>query len=448
MIRTTQPITQPPELVRVDSTTGRLRSREYRLTVIHGPDTGISVPLRGPLVVGSAPEAGFPLKDTTVSRLHVQLRPRPDGVVVRDMESMNGTFVGGARIQEALVETEATLAVGNSLMRISVFEADLGVPDGPTQLGGVLAHSRAMRQVLGLVERLAESEVTVVLLGETGTGKDVVARALHSVSRRAHRPLVVFDCSAVAANLIESELFGHAKGAFTGAVGERKGAFLQADGGTLFLDELGELPLELQSRLLRALEAGVVKRLGEDTWRPVDVRIIAATHRDLEAETKAGRFRQDLFYRMAVAMVRVPALRERVEDISPLVHHFVRELGREDFEVPAALMAKMTAYAWPGNVRELRNVVARALLGDPDALPGGESALRAGPARGELSLDVPFKEAKERLVETFTRDYLEALLHRHGGNVSRAARAAGIARPYVHKLVVKYGLKSSDDAAE
>jgi two-component system response regulator GlrR len=441
LIRTTQPL-KSNELVRVDSS-GRLRSREYRLTIVSGPGKGASVPLKGPLVIGSADESGLKISDATVSRAHVQLKPRSDGVMVKDLGSMNGTLVAGARIEQALVESEATLSIGQSMVRISVVENDLGAPLGPEELGGAVAHSHAMRRVFGLLERLAGTDVPVVLLGETGTGKDVLARALHSISTRAAGPMVVFDCSAVAANLVESELFGHARGAFTGATGERKGAFAQADGGTLFLDELGELPLDLQPRLLRALESGQVKQVGDDSYRSVDVRVIVATHRDLEGLTREGKFRQDLFFRLAVAMVRVPPLRERVEDIPLLVHRFVRELKREDFELPPSLGEKMAAYSWPGNVRELRNVVARAVLGEVNALENVPGSYVA--PRGELSLDLPFKEAKEKLVDGFTRDYLDALLHRHGGNVSRAARVAGIARPYLHKLVVKYGLKATDD---
>ncbi len=440
MIRTTQPMQS--QLVRVDSATGRLRSREYRLTVVSGPDKGKSAPLAGPLVLGSAEDAGFRLEDPTVSRYHAQLKPRSDGVAVKDLDSMNGISVGGARVQQAIIESEATLTLGQSMLRISVFENDLGAPLGPERFGDAVAESHAMRRVFGVLDRLAQTDVPVVLFGETGTGKDVLARALHASSSRAAKPFVVFDCSAVAPTLVESELFGHAKGAFTGAAADRRGAFAQADGGTLFLDEIGELPLELQPRLLRALESGQVKPLGDDTHRVVDVRVVAATHRDLEAAVREGKFRQDLWYRLAVALVRVPALRERVEDIPLLARRFVRE-AKGDFELPAALVAKMTSYTWPGNVRELRNVVARALLGDANALEGPAAAATA--QKAPVVLDLPFKEAKERLVDSFTKDYLEALLHRHDGNVARAARAAGLARPWLHKLAVKYGLKTGGD---
>ena len=441
MTRTTQPLAKQ-SLYRVEN--GRLTERSWRLSVISGPDSGKTVELKGPLAVGSAPEAGLCLADDAVSRVHVRLTPRSEGVWVKDLGSLNGTLVGGVRIEQAVVEHEATLSVGRSLLRITVADKDLGAPLGPERFGDALARSEAMRRVFGLLERLSATDVPVVLWGETGTGKEVLARALHQASERRDGPMVVVDCGAIAANLIESELFGHVKGAFTGAVSDRRGAFAQADGGTVFLDELGELPLELQTRLLRVLEAGTVKRVGDDQARQVDVRVIAATHKDLQAAVHQGTFRQDLYYRLAVAMVRVPPLRERAEDLPLLVQRFLAAMGKQDFELPLELKARMAAYAWPGNVRELWNVVSRAVVGDDRPLEVEYSAAPASAARGEVALGVPFKEAKEQLVETFTRQYLEALLQRHGGNISAAARVAGIARPHLHKLVARYGLRATD----
>jgi two-component system, NtrC family, response regulator GlrR len=441
--RPTQPLTSR-ELVRVDAA-GRLMVRKYRLMITAGPAEGRSVRLEKMMAVGSDPQAGLSINDPTVSRLHVQLTPRPDGVLVKDLNSMNGTLVGGLRIESALIENEATLKLGESMLRVQVDESEIPAPTGPSQLGDAVAKSAAMRRVLGLLERLAPTDAPVLLLGETGTGKDVLAHALHRGSSRVREPMVVFDCSAVAANLIESELFGHTKGAFTGAVGDRKGAFLAADGGTLFLDEIGELPLELQPRLLRAVESGIIKPLGTERTHTVDVRLVAATHRNLEEEVRAGRFRQDLYYRLAVAVVRVPPLRERTEDLPILVERFLAQLGRSEFTLPRDLMAKMVEYHWPGNVRELRNVVARATLGEADALTvssGSHPNLTPVSTRDSSpQLEVPFKEAKERLVDSFTRGYVEALLKHHHGNVSRAARSAGLARPYLHKLAVKFGFK-------
>ncbi len=443
--RRTKPLVSR-ELTRVDRTTGRLLVRKYRLTVTAGPASGKSVALVHPLVLGSGADVGFVLDDPTVSRLHVQLTPRADGVLVKDLDSMNGTFVSGARLEQALIESDATLMLGATMVRIAIVDDDLGMPLAPSSWARPSPPAIRCGGCWACLARLAPSDASVVLLGETGTGKDVLAHALHAASSRASKPLVVFDCSAVSANLIESELFGHGKGAFTGAVAERKGAFVQAHGGTLFLDEIGELPLELQPRLLRAVESGTIKPVGADKPVSVDVRLVCATHRDLEASVRAGTFRQDLYYRLAVALVRVPPLRERVADIPLLARRFLSELQKDELELPRALMDKMIAYSWPGNVRELRNVVARAVLGDENALKQAEGRPRAH--HDATSLDVPFKEAKERLVDSFTRDYIEALLRRHNGNVSRAARSAGLARPYLHKLAVKYGLKQESEPGD
>jgi two-component system response regulator GlrR len=448
----TVPIVNPGALLRLDRDTGTLRSREYRLVITSGPDTGKSQLLSGVCLVGSHPDAGLPLNDPTVSRYHVELFARGDGVRVRDLGSTNGTFIAGARIAEVIVEEEAVVTVGKTSLRISIVEQDLGIPEELSQFGKVIGASQAMKGLFGILERVAPSDSTVVLLGETGTGKEVLAESIHQGSRRKDKPFVVVDCGAVAPSLIESELFGHVKGSFTGAVANRFGAFLEADGGTVFLDEIGELPLDLQPKLLRVLEGGTVKRVGEDKHRQINVRVIAATHRNLEKEVEAGRFRRDLYFRLAVVLVHVPPLRERHEDIPLLAKHFVKQMGRGDFELPRGLLQRFSAYAWPGNVRELRNVVERALAGAevepqlvPDSSPGSSGAPRAAVTpNGEAITDLPFKEAKERLVETFTREYLVALLDKCGGNISKMAREAGIARNYVHRLVSKYGLKAHE----
>jgi transcriptional regulator with GAF, ATPase, and Fis domain len=353
--------------------------------------------------------------------------------------------MSGVRITEAILEGDlGVVDIGKTSLRISAHEQNLGRPAGAASLGKALGASPAMRQMFGVLERVAPTDSTVVLLGETGTGKEVLAEAIHQASKRKDKKLVVFDCGAVTPSLVESELFGHVKGSFTGAVADRLGAFAEADGGSLFLDEIGELPLDLQPKLLRALESGTVKRLGEDRPRRVDVRIIAATHRDLEAEVEQKRFRGDLYFRLAVVQVRVPPLRERIEDLPLLAHHFVRAMGRGDYQLSPALLERLAAYHWPGNVRELRNVIERALAGgDVEALP--DSKLRGARGPAQAITDLPFKEAKEKLVESFTKDYLSALLKQCEGNISQAARTAGINRNYVQRLCVKYGLKATDE---
>jgi two-component system, NtrC family, response regulator GlrR len=445
MVQATERLQSPGALLRLDPKTGTLKERKYKVQVIAGPDTGKSLTLDGAMKVGTHADAALQLKDTAVSRYHLELDARPDGVRVRDLESTNGTFLSGTRVQEVIVEDQAIITVGKTTqLKISMAEEDLGLPEALPSFGPVKGASPAMRQLFGILERVAPTDSTVMLLGETGTGKEVLSQAIHAGSKRKGKPFVVVDCGAVAPTLIESELFGHVKGSFTGAVSDRNGAFLEADGGTIFLDELGELPLDLQPKLLRVLEAGTVRRVGEDRHRHVDVRVIAATHRDLEAEIDAGRFRRDLYYRLAVVMVQVPPLRDRLDDIPLLTQHFVQQMGRGDFEIPRGLMARFAAYHWPGNVRELRNLVERALAGaEVDPLPHESTSARSLQSNEGIT-DLPFKEAKERLVESFTKEYLVSLLAKCNGNISQMAREAGIARNYVHRLVVKYGLKAHD----
>jgi len=445
MAQATQPLQRSSALLRLDRATGTLKERQFRVSVVSGPDKGLLLDFDGTVVIGTHPDAGLTLKDSTISRYHVELAARPDGVRVRDLESTNGTYLGGTRIAEVIVEEEATISLGKTVLKVGMTEADLGTPDAQATFGQAVGASATMKQLFGILERVSQSDSTVLLLGETGTGKEVLARAIHERSRRAARPFVVVDCGAVAPSLIESELFGHIKGAFTGAIADRNGAFLEADTGTVFLDELGELPLELQPKLLRVLEAGTVRRVGEDKHRKVDVRIVAATHRDLEREVEANRFRRDLYYRLAVVPVTVPPLRDRLEDIPLLAQHFVKGMGRGEFELPRTLLSRFSAYHWPGNVRELRNLVERALAGaDVEPLAQEPSNARVLVSNTESITDIPFKEAKERLIDGFTREYLIALLEKCGGNISQMAREAGIARNYVHRLVTKYGLKATE----
>jgi DNA-binding NtrC family response regulator len=300
-----------------------------------------------------------------------------------------------------------------------------------------------MREVFTLLERLVASDADVLIQGETGTGKELCAEALHAGSRRAGKPFVVVDLAGLAPALIESELFGHVKGAFTGAQADRAGAFERAQGGTVFLDEVGELPPEVQPRLLRALERRQVKRVGANNYRALDVRVLAATHVDLEASVKAGRFRGDLFHRLAVLRVTLPPLRERPEDIPLLIDTVLSRAGRPPGALSEQTRALLTQYPWPGNVRELRNVVERVVSLGEEALPDLRTDARSGPVG--TALELPFKQAKEQLIEGFERDYLRGLLERCEGNISRAAREAGIARMYLRKLLQKHGMAARDD---
>jgi two-component system, NtrC family, response regulator GlrR len=421
------------------------RPIEFEVSVVSGPDAGKKVQGRDAVLVGKGSEATFRLNDDQVSRVHLQIQGQPDGIRVRDNASTNGTFLSGAQIQALTVFEEAVLTIGSTVLRVAAV-----VPGAPAAsraaFGKVIGKSQAIQALYDKLEKAAPTDSTVVLLGETGTGKEVIAHAIHAHSQRRNKPFVVLDCGSMAPNLIESELFGHARGAFSGAVSDRKGAFLEADGGTVFLDEIGELPLELQPRLLRVLESGTVKRLGDDQPRKVDVRIVAATHRDIEAAVKRGTFRQDLWFRLAVVIARVPSLRDRKEDIPLLVRHFVAQLGRGDFELPAGLKKELMEHSWPGNVRELRNVIERALAGGDVEVGGAGDEVRSRVDNLPEDLTaLPYKDAKERLVEAFTAQYLSTLLDRCDNNLSQVARTAGIARAYLHELVKKYGLKISGE---
>lgn len=415
--------------VRLRASDGHFLRREYAVKVVAGPDAGAERALTTATVIGSGPEAGLRLDDATVSRAHVELTPKPFGVAVRDLGSKNGTLVGGVRVQEALIDAETDLALGRTVVRVLVSDADEGEAPAQPTFGGLIGSSPAMRRLFGLLTRAAASDATVLLAGETGTGKGEVARALHQASARARAPFVTLDCGAIAPQLIESELFGHVRGAFTGAVGERLGLATEAQGGVLFLDEVGELPLELQPRLLRLLETRAVRRVGDQRDRQLDVRVIAASHRSLREEVRAGRFREDLYFRLAVVELTVPPLRERREDTLPLALHFVGQKGLAGFTFAPSLVERFASYGWPGNVRELRNVVERVLAG-----VGPEPA---------ASEEVPatFKEAKERVVDAFTREYLLALLARHDGNISAVAREAGLNRNHVAVLMEKLKLR-------
>jgi transcriptional regulator with GAF, ATPase, and Fis domain len=421
----------------------RLRTRKLRVEIVAGPNAGSVANLGGPEIrIGSGTGADVLLADTTVSRHHLTLKVEPGGVRVVDAGSRNGTTVDGVRVFDAYARTDSLIGLGNTMLRLQVLSDVVELPlSSRDRFGGLLGSSIAMRRVFTVLERVAPSDDTVLLEGETGTGKEIAAEAIHEESARAAGPYVVFDCSAVAANLIDSELFGHLRGAFTGATGDREGAFENADGGTLFLDEVGELPIDLQPKLLRALERLEVRRLGSNTPRRVDVRIIAATNRNLAEEVSRGRFREDLLYRLAVVRVALPPLRERLEDIPMLATHFAHALrrGRPEALDERSLRALMNR-AWPGNVRELRNAVARTLsLGAPDGpASGGEppASLSSPP-----DLAVPLMEARDQLAARFEEAYLREALRRAGGSAVKAAELAGVNRKFMQRAMKRYGLR-------
>jgi len=398
--------------------------------------------------VGSHPSNELLLSDRRVSRFHCVLTLEQGLWALADAGSLNGTMLSGVRVRDALLPPgECDLTLGDSLVRVAQLSPEKvdRVPER-FALGELRGRTLAMRQVFSVLERVAQSDATVLVQGESGTGKELAAREIVRRSARSKGPFLTVDCGAISTNLIESELFGHVKGAFTGADRARVGAFEAAHHGTIFLDEIGEMPLEMQPKLLRALENREIRRIGENDARKVDVRVIAATHRNLEREVNRGTFREDLYFRLSVFTVRLPPLRERADDIPELVRAFLERMGASEDErlFTPQIYAELARQDWPGNVRELRNYIERAVvLGDAaEASHSGRSdADFEGAAGDSVSIDAPFKTAKERLVAKFERSYLEQLMAWAGGNVSRASRKAKLDRMYLHRLLQRYDIK-------
>jgi len=427
--------------------------------VVKGPDRGEQVSLaqkgkRAPVTFGSAPSCDLVLTDKTVSRRHAEASLDGDEVLVRDLGSTNGSFVHGARFKEITVGFGAEIKLGRTVIKFLPEEEIVEPAESESEsFGQLLGRDQKMRRMFGLLSDIAPNDATVLIEGETGTGKELIADEIHHHSRRSKGPLVVFDCGAVPRDLIESALFGHVKGAFTGAVGDRKGAFAEAHGGTIFLDEIGELPLDMQPSLLRVLDKRAVRRVGANAYDKVDVRVVAATNRDLREEVAKKAFREDLYYRLAVIRVHLPPLRERGQDIALLIEHFIKTFsGGRKLTLSPDDLGRLRAYAWPGNVRELRNVIERAcVLSKGDSLSIDEVLGHEGAAQPSLGIrtDLPFKEAKGQLVETFEREYIVDLMKRHKMNLSAASREAQIDRKHLRELMRKYGLDPRvDDRSE
>ena len=411
------------------------------LAVIAGPDHGRTLDLEpGRYLVGKSRECALALNDATVSRQHLALEVDAWGVVVRDLESKNGSFYHGARFSQVIVGAGAAITIGSTQLRFVRRSSRLrSEPSRADRFGRLYGRSLVMRELFSILERVSRSSAPVLIEGETGTGKELCAEAIHQASGRAQGPFAVCDLAGVQRSLIESELFGHVKGAFTGATADRIGAFETAHRGTVFLDEIGELELGFQPRLLRALENSTVRRVGSASYRSVDVRILAATNRDLAHEVEAGSFRTDLFHRLAVVRVRIPALRERKEDIPFLVEQF---LADSDVRVAPATLALLQEYDWPGNVRELRNVIHSGVALTP---PGGvlepeRLGLSITHASAAAEGADSYHDAKAHLIETWERSYVRRVLDEAGGNVSHAARNCGLGRAYLHRLIRRYQL--------
>jgi len=441
--------------VALDIPTEDLTFNKYCLKVVDGPDRGHSHTFqKRQISIGTDRSCDLQLTDPTVSRVHAFLEFGASGFRLKDDNSKNGIFINDIRVFEAIILDGTEFSVGKTRIQFSRIAETVSISIATAgRFGNMLGESMEMREVFAIIKKVGPTDSNVLIQGESGTGKELVADAIHQSGPRARGPFIVFDCSAVPPELMESELFGHVRGAFTGAVRDRIGAIADAEGGTLFLDEIGELPLELQPKLLRVLESREVRQVGGNRVCKVNFRLVCATNRFLEQEVAAGNFRSDLYYRLGVITVALPPLRRRPQDIPLLVNHFLDEIvareGGSRVRLSWETMEKLKKLPWPGNVRELKNFVERSVIlsgalgGTPRALdipvpqtgpiciPGGpEDSLR-------VEFDAPFKQEKERLIDEFQRRYFTRLLRQTDGNISKAARLAGI-----HRKSLEYLLKN------
>ncbi len=399
-----------------------------------------------PILIGRDPSCAIVLDDPEVSSIHCEVRAEGQGVLVKDLGSRNGTFVQSVRVREAILTSACTLTIGKTRVAYEPLDkerVDVGFEDSFGPMVGAAAKMRHLFRMLG---EIAPTDLSILINGETGCGKELVAHAVHEKSQRAQAPFVVVDCASIPGPLAESLLFGHEKGSFTGATERRSGAFQDAHKGTVFLDELGELPIELQPKLLRALSERQVKRVGAQHYEPIDVRVIAATRRDLGQSMNAGRFRSDLFFRIAQVRIEIPPLRERREDIALLVKATCRRIGRPERadEVVDLVTSTLAQHDWPGNVRELVNVTSVAA-----SLPAGAESiasllpLERGGAMGDgekVDLSTPYGEAKRQAISAFEGRYFGDLFRATNGNVSEMARRSGMERHHIRPFLKKLGL--------
>ncbi|MCA9604496.1 MAG: sigma 54-dependent Fis family transcriptional regulator [Myxococcales bacterium] len=447
----------------VDERAMKRKLRRAKLSVVEGPDEGQELLIeRERVTVGRSVICDLPLGDRAVSGTHFEVSATEKGFVLRDLDSTNGTFIGDLQVKEVWIKPGTVIRVGKTHLRFEPEQGTVEIPLSTEEsFHGIIGKSVRMREIFATLAKIAPTELTALVRGETGTGKELIARALHSASKRGDAPLVVQDCSAIPKDLIESTLFGHERGAFTGATERRRGSFEAADGGTIFLDEIGELDLNLQPKLLRVLENREIKRVGGDRQIPVNVRVVAATNRDLRQMVNEGTFREDLYYRLSVVQIELPPLRERPEDIPILVDHFLADITRRRFpdgeavlSVAPDAMRRMQAYPWPGNIRELKNTVERggSLSDEPvltvaDLMPGAHKStptvIGGGSAQQFVEDGLPFKDAKQRVLDEFEAAYITKLLEKHDENITRSAKAAGLTRYHLRELAKKYGIRST-----
>jgi len=440
------------------------RIQKLRISVVDGPGDPAqqrqATMGQDDIRIGSDASSDFVVHDRLVSREHLSIKAGEGGWVLTDRGSTNGTHIGDLRIERAVTSAATLVRLGKTVLKLEPLSEHVEQEiSRQTRFGRMLGVSPSMREMFAVLEKVAQSELTVLIEGETGTGKELAAEGLHEASERPG-PFVTLNCGAIPRELIESEIVGHVEGAFTGAVRSRPGAFVAANGGTVFLDEVGELPLDMQAKLLRVLERREVKAVGADRSSKVDVRVVAATNRNLVQEVEAGKFRQDLYYRLAVVVVRIPPLRNRLEDLLLLTQHIQDELNRRRVALgrepspplDETALAMLRRYDFPGNVRELRNIVERWAILGATAAPG-DPAVRSGTtASGEPDelntavepglLDLPYHEAKEEWIARFERAYVSAALERTEGNVSHAARDCRVDRRHFQRLMVRYQIRS------
>ena len=433
--------------------------RKCQLTILDGPDKGKKIDLSKSAVrVGKKENNDLVLTDKTVSRNHFEIIRNQDNFLLRDLESTNGTYINDLRVREAFLTPGDVVKIGKTRLEFIAFDENVQIEPSQHETFGLAAgRSRKMRQIFGILERISPTNATVIVEGETGTGKEVIARAIHEHSLRKGKPFIVFDSGAVAENLIESELFGHVKGAFTGAIQTRRGAFEEAHTGTIFLDEIGDLGLDLQPKLLRALESRQIKKVGSTANLDVDVRIISATNRNLRKEVANNTFREDLYYRLSVVKITLPPLRARPEDIPLIVERVLasakfNQLPNGELRVTRVddeAQKMLQRYQWPGNVRELINILERVIpIIDDKVIKGNQikyvfqtlESDEESTERLDVDMGLPFKEAKQKLVESFEKDYLTSLLKQNNYNISKTAREAGIDRKHIRNLLKKYGI--------
>ncbi len=446
-----------------DGSRARMRQlHRGKLTVVEGPNKGSEILIESQrVVIGRADFCDITLNDKSVSNQHVEVMATDEGYILKDLESRNGIYLGQARVREVVLHPGIEFKLGRSKLRFDPLDETIDIElSDADRFGDAIGMSISMREIFAHLERLSTTDISVLVTGETGTGKEVVAKGIHDRSTRASCQFVVVDCGAIPKELVESTLFGHEKGAFTGADESRVGLFEYGSGGTIFLDEIGELDISMQPSLLRVLESKTITRVGGQERLPIDVRIVAATNRDLRSRVAEGEFREDLYYRLAGAQVHLPPLRQRADDIGILASEFLANIATQrdkNIRLGQDALRSLKNYSWPGNIRELKNVVERAgflavgeVLSRTDLVFDGQmsvgDALRLENVASDASnakdvnVDEPFKDGKQKVIDAFELAYLSQLIEINNNNISRAAQQAGITRYHLRELLKRHGI--------